>query len=205
MKNRLQKLIIVGLMLGLLAGCTSKEAKQVIQQIDSLGEITLESYNDLQSIYHSYNQLSDADKEQVENIDKFNEANQQYLELTYADLDSRVASACSTVSADSLTELTNLLEEYSSLTDDGKAFITNYPLLEKSISQSKELLAQEKTQYIIEAANGSMADAKSALDENAEIMTAQQVQECLLEIGRWDSLPHAKKLLKGSLKAPDSL
>lgn len=51
-------IILVG---SVLSGCVSQEAKEVINDIDALGEITLDSLQDLQAINEKYDALSEED------------------------------------------------------------------------------------------------------------------------------------------------
>ena len=45
-----------------LSGCASEEAKQVMEDIDSLGEITLDSDDDSVAVNEEYNDLTKEDK-----------------------------------------------------------------------------------------------------------------------------------------------
>lgn len=203
-RNLLLAIAIVALSI-VLSGCVSEEAKIVIQQIDSLGEITLASYDELQQANQSYSQLSEEDRRAVRNSDKLDTANKKYNELSYIDLNERILLACSNITVTSSDELVALLEEYKNLSDDGKAHITNYQMLSSGIDKCNDLIAEKMVTLILDNANGSLSLAKSYLNSNADIMTEDQKQECLIAIGRWDSLQAAQNLLKKSLKNPNSL
>ena len=194
-------IILVG---SVLSGCVSQEAKEVINDIDALGEITLDSLQDLQAINEKYDALSEEDKASVSNVDLLEAANQRYNELKYADLDSRIGEACQNVSSDTLSNLEDLHAEYEELTEEGKAAISNYTSLLDAISESKALWAKEVTSEILSCANGSLSTAKSMLNEYYEIMSESQIEKCLIEIGRWDAVSEAEDYLKDYLKNPRS-
>lgn len=200
-----KKLAVIIMFILLLTGCTSKEARQVVQQIDSIGEITLDSFNLLQSVSQAYNQLNDKDKSSVKNVDILNDSNKKYFEMYYADLNNRIAFACESVTSDSLKELQDLLDEYSNLSDDGKKAITNFSVLSEGISDCEKLVADEKVQLILDKANGNTSAAMDCLKEYSYILSEDQVSKCLIQIGRFGSRYRAEKLLKSNLKDPNSL
>ena len=112
-----------------LTGCTSKEAKKVIEDIDALGEITLDSYSLLQEVNNEYDSLSEKDRESVKNKDVLEAANERYDILTYEDLDRRIESTCVDVTTEALPEFKALLAEYENLDESGKEYITNIEML----------------------------------------------------------------------------
>ena len=197
-------LILIACLSIFLTGCTSQEAKEVISDIDSLGEITLDSFEMLQLVNDKYNALSEEEKADISNIAILNAANQRFNELKYADLDSRIELACNEISADNLGLLNELLQEYENLSDSGKASISNISLLEDSIVKCTELKAKEVTSTIKKKANGSTREAKELLIENAAIMTDKQIESCLIEIGRWSFVGHAESYFQTMLKNPYS-
>lgn len=194
----------VSLLMMLFTGCVSQEAQAVIDEIDALGAITLESHEKIQAIYAKYDALTDDDKADVKNLDVLETAKQKYTELYCADLDSRISEACNDTSSDNLPNLEALLEEYEQLEEEKQSKITNYTLLIDSIEESKVRLAVEVTIEILAYANGSNSTAKEMLVEYHEIMTDAQIEECLIEIGRWAAVKEAESYLKNYLKNPNS-
>ena len=53
------------LLIILLTGCVSQEARAVIEDIDALGEITLESLENIQAVYAKYDALTEEDKSAI--------------------------------------------------------------------------------------------------------------------------------------------
>lgn len=187
-----------------LTGCVSQEAKEVIDGINALGEISLDSFQDLQALNVKYYALEEGEKAHISNIDVLEAANRKYNELKYADLDSRIGAACQSVTSSSLSVLEDLLSEYEELSEEGKGHISNYPSLIDAIASSQLLLAEEVTNEVISYANGSMSTAKSLLNDHYEIMTNTQIEKCLIEIGRWGTVGKAEDHLKEYLKNPRS-
>lgn len=205
--NKKKSLYIFSFVLVLLfslTGCTSKEAKKVIEDIDALGEITLDSYSTLQNVNEEYDSLSEKDKESVKNKDVLEAANEKYAILTYEDLDHRIENSCVDVTSDDLPKLKDLLSEYENLEESGKEYITNIEILNNAISDSEGLKAEEVKYEILESANGGLSNARSLLQEYADIMDDGQIEECLVEIGRWDAVGQAEEYLKTYLKDPGS-
>lgn len=196
---------ILILFLIICSGCTSKEAKEVINGIDSLGEITLESYSYLNDLNSKYNALSDEDKQDVDNYKILEEANSKYNQLKYADINSRIETASQTVTASSLSELEELKREYDKLSDDGKKQITNYKILEDALIESRQLKAASVIEEIQQEANSdNIQNAKDLLDSNAYLLTDEQITQSLVEIGRWEAVSKAEDYFKDFLKSPSS-
>lgn len=188
----------------LLVNQISDEAKDVINSIATLTDVSLDSSSELQSINKKYEQLSEEDKADIENYDMLLAANKQYRELVCADLDRRMGEACLYVDSSSLPLLEALASEYTTLNDEEKEDISNFVKLEMAISESKKLLAEDVTEQILDLANGATYTAKTTLEEHSSIMTEKQIEECLIEIGRWEAATEAETYLKQFLKNPRS-
>ncbi len=78
----MKKIIPIIIVLFLLVSCgPNKEVKSIINSINNLGEITLESQEELETIESAYQILSDEDKEKVKNIDTFKEKQTAFNKL----------------------------------------------------------------------------------------------------------------------------
>ncbi len=139
----------IALICALVTGCASKEARSVISHINALGEISLNSSEELQNVNSEYASLSDEDKSDVSNYSKLEKANNAYVE-------------------------------------------------------AKKMNAPNVVREILDKANGETDDAKSLLKENADYMTNEQINQCLVEIGRWEFVKDAENELKQYLKNPYS-
>ena len=146
----MRKIIILLLVLVLsFCGCTSKEVKEVISDISSLGEISTDSEMQLFMARSKYEALDEKEKTKVTNIDVLEKAEEKFQAL---ELDKKISENCAEITSQSFNVLENLLDEYNSLTAEQKAVITNYDLLEKSIETSRSLLVEEKVAEIVEKA-----------------------------------------------------
>ncbi len=192
------------IMIGMLGSCASKEAQKVIDEINSIDKISLNSFNKLETINKKYNKLKKEQQKEVLNYDKLVNAYEKYNELKYKDLNKRIDKACKDDNNTDLSKLNKLYDEYLDLSKEGKAKIKNINILEKTIEKCKKSVAAEATEDIIYDANGNIDSAKEELYKNADYMTEKQIKECLIEIGRWDSVDEAEKKLEDYLKDPDS-
>lgn len=69
---------VITVMLILLSACTSKEAKSVIEKIDNIGEISVDTGKKLEEIETEYEALSEEDKAQVENYKQYEDAVKEF-------------------------------------------------------------------------------------------------------------------------------
>lgn len=194
-------ILVVGFM---LSGCVSQEAKEVIDDIDALGEITLDSLPDLQAVNEKYDSLNEDDKTDISNIDVLEAANQKYNELKCVDLNRRIEEACSNITADSLDALNTLLGEYEQISREDKARINNISMLQEAIILSQEMKADEIALEIYDTASRSPGYALSLLEDNYVYLSELQIKNCLQQIGRWGSVEQAETYLKTHLKSPSS-
>ena len=65
----------------LMVKADNEKAEAVVKQIDAIGEVTLESESNLQSIRAAYDALSDAQKAKVTNLNKLTDAEKKLAEL----------------------------------------------------------------------------------------------------------------------------
>lgn len=70
----------------LAAGCTPKEVQDLTAEIDSLGEISLDSGEMIESANAQYDALPEDQKSQVDNYPTLEEANKRYSEILYAEI-----------------------------------------------------------------------------------------------------------------------
>ena len=198
------KLTIVCIIIFTLTSCANKETRAVIKGIDSLGTITLDSFDQIEELNKSYNLLNEKEKSKVKNYHLLQASIKNYNKLKYEDLNKRIDEECSNVTSDSLGLLNDLKDEYDKLSPNGKKEIKNIDLLEQAIQKSKYLKGYELTTQIIETANGNTNTAKKILKQNLTILSKKQIESCLIEIGRWESVQQAETFFKDFLKKPNS-
>ena len=158
----MKKILPLLLIIVLLPACgVSREVRNVINSIDSLSEITLESGTILDDIESAYNALSDEEKQQVDNLSILEEAREQYKELERKQKnesileelntqlnDLRILKATKT--EDISSAIMKIEHQYSLLDEDYKEQSGMYNKLDSCIMQSvkgsvKYLLTKDTT------------------------------------------------------------
>ena len=83
MKNIIKTVLLMLLfvMVFSLCACTSDEAKEVMNYIDSIGTVSVESKNSIDTAFNAYNRLDPKHKKQVKNIDVLYEAQKDFEEF----------------------------------------------------------------------------------------------------------------------------
>lgn len=114
MKRHYKLLCAVLLLLLFLTACVSQEAKNVIDEIDGIGEITLESEETLTKIFADYNSLDDKDKEQVENYEKLQSAIDEYNVLAK----DRFISSLDSYDYDTVDKLSSKIDDFWDMFND---------------------------------------------------------------------------------------
>lgn len=166
MKKVVGLLLTIVLVCAALSGCTSEAVKNVMTDIDQIGEVTLDSAPLLESINANYGLLSEEEKTQVENYSLLDEANAKYNDLVCQDLIRRIDSACSDVTSQSNEILTGLQIEYENLSEKLKQNITNYNILIESIDVCNQLAIIEAAEQDFQ--NGQYATALTKYVEITE-------------------------------------
>lgn len=81
-KESIIGLVVVLLILALLfTGCTSAEAQNVVDMIDGIGEVSVDSKQSIDEALEAYNSLDDKDKKSVKNIDVLYAAQESFEEF----------------------------------------------------------------------------------------------------------------------------
>lgn len=83
MKKTLRTIMSLLLVLSIftLTACSNSEVKNVVTLIDNIGEVTVDSKDDIDNASKAYNSLEEQDKKSVENIEKLNEAKKAFKKL----------------------------------------------------------------------------------------------------------------------------
>ena len=120
----MKKLLLAALSMlvatSVFAGCKSKEVRTVISEIDSLGEITLESEDKIRSIAEKYKALSEEEKQEVSNFDVLQTAEEKYQAI---ELENRMLGAIADDSTIDFDAMKDLSTEYDLLiSDDQKVY-----------------------------------------------------------------------------------
>ena len=199
------KCVLLGMMLlASLTACASKEAKNVMEQIDNIGTVSLSSESALENLQAEYEKLSESDKADVTNYEELESANSELHRLQADDFDLRVEKAVKNVTSDSRDQLSALVEEYNHFSSETVGFITSYDKISEAQRKCNELLAEEVVSQVDELANGHSDEAWNLIVENKDILSENQMRRCLAVYGRWASYSTAEEAIKETLKSPRS-
>lgn len=86
MKKKIILFLAIGMTMLLFSACASKEAQNIMEQIDEIGEISVDSGDKLNKIKNEYEALSDEDRADIKNYDKYEEALKKYNSLIYKEI-----------------------------------------------------------------------------------------------------------------------
>lgn len=128
-----------------LCGCTSQEAKKVIDEIDNLGPISLESADALEEANADYESLSDEEKAEVDNLLRLESANNTYNQLL-----TRESSA-------ELEKTDELFEDYFSSSYDTTTLLKLRDALDAA-SESDDLAHMRAAYDALAAENNLLAN-----------------------------------------------
>lgn len=176
------------------------EIIDVIIAIDIIGEVTLESGDDINDAWELYNALSDDDKALVDNYDMLVVAQATYEALlddqTAANEVAAKITAIGEVTLDKESLIAKARAAYDALNDTRKALVTNYAAL---------AAAEEKLQQLKDAAAQAAADqaAADAVEEQiAAIGTATVFSGKKIDAARaaFDALTDTQKALVDNVK-----
>ena len=143
--------VLVVLILTLTACGKTDAAKAVIEQIKAVvANVTADSGEELESVRHEYDLLSDKEKKQVGKvINKLDKAAELYESIATmnSDIAAIVRDASAEYSSDNFapTEMIaraeEIKEDYKKLSDDTKAQIADYDKLDEAVEKMKTYVA----------------------------------------------------------------
>ena len=165
---------LVSVMLGMLVGCAAGKAKEVAEQIDWIGNITLASEAGIAAAENAYAALSDSAKGKVQNYSTLVAARESYNRIVdaYTKIESigavslssksaieRAEAACSVLSEKERAEVTNygslsaaresydrIFDAYEKIESIGAVSLSSKSAIEKAEAACKKLSELEKTE-----------------------------------------------------------
>ena len=167
--------------------------KAVIDAIDAIGTVTLDSGAAIAAARDAYDALTEEEKALVSNYAVLTAAEeelarlQQAADQAAADEVKAKIDAIGTVTLDSAAAIANTRDAYDALTDAQKALVTNYDVLLAAEQQLEELLQQA----------GDQAAAKAVMDRISAIGTVTLDSAAAIANTRdaYDALTDAQKAL----------
>lgn len=184
--------VLAGAMMLSLAACGKSEAaKAVDDQIAAIGEVTLESETAISEAEAAVDALADEDREQLDNVDKLEQARADYEALVLAGKVSEVEDAIAaigTVTLESADAITSARSLYDSSEADVRSAVSNLGDLEAAEAALSDLRVAETVSLIdaigtvtlenaaavdaAQASYDSLSEADAAKVTNADVLTA---------------------------------
>ncbi len=193
MKKVLILIIIVTIIIG-FTGCRKTQAAQLVdEQIERVGEINLDSESVIVAIELAVEQLSDNERNSLENLDKLVQLRREYDELrALADealLVDELISNIGTVTLESESVIISAREKYNSCSDEAKQYV----LLLNDLMNAESALLQCKADVVIDAINNI---GTITLDSHEKIHNIRETYESLE--------PEVSELVSNSVKIDEA-
>lgn len=182
----------------------SKDVIRTTFKIGMLGDVDINSYSELSDANYNYDQLNGFEKTIVINHKQLEIANQKYRDALCESINERIIKYTKNITTDNYYRLLVLQEDYNELSDDEKSRIKNAESINIAVKKVKKLKAIEAVEEIKDMANGDSSSAKYEVMYNKDLLTKEQIEECLVEIGRWEAVDEADELIISCLKSPKS-
>ncbi len=152
-----------------------KAAKAVDDQIDAIGQVTLESESDIVAAREAYEALTEAQQAEVKNYDKLTAAETRLANQKAAKPVEDMIDAIGEVTLESEGDIAAAREAYEALTEAQQAEVKNYDKL----TAAETRLANQKAAKPVE----DMIDAigEVTLESEGDIAAAREAYEALTE------------------------
>ncbi len=207
MKKILLWVLAAAMMLSLAACGKSEAAKAVDDQIAAIGEVTLESEGAISEAEAAVDALADEDREQLDNVDKLEQARADYEALVLAGKVSEVEDAIAAIgevtleSADAITAARSLYDGSEAEVQSAVGNLADLEAAETALSdlrvgETEDLIAAIGTVTLesadaVDAAQASfdgLSETDAAKVSNADVLTAAAEQLKALRQAQADSL-----------------
>lgn len=191
MKKILLWVLAAAMMLSLAACGKSEAAKAVDDQIAAIGEVTLESEDAISEAEAAVDALADEDREQLDNVDKLEQARADYEALVLAGKVSEVEDAIAaigTVTLESVDAITAARSLYDGSEAEVQSAVNNLGDLEAAEAALSDLRVAETVSLIdaigavtlesadavdaAQASYDSLSEADTAKVSNADVLIA---------------------------------
>lgn len=149
-----------------LCACGQTEAaKHADETIAAIGQVTESSLRQIEKAEEEVTSLSEKEAKSLRNLDALREARSEYNELLAAKLEEQISilSELDFYSGDTITQIR---EEYETMSDEVKSLVSNYDVLEKAEAALPAIRA--------DAVSGEIANALTMEIETVEDITAFQ-------------------------------
>ena len=197
MKKLLLTLLAASLALTLAACGKSEAAKAVDDQIAAIGEVTLDSEQQIADAEAAVATLAEEDRKQLDNEDKLTQARADYETLVIEEAAGKVEEAIAaigTVTLDSSEVVANARNLYDGSTAEVQAAVENTADLEAAEATLSDLQVEEVTQLIDAIGTVSMENAEQS--DAAQAANDALSPEAAAKVGNAAALESAAAQLK---------
>lgn len=160
-------------------------ASDIIASIDKLGNITIESKDDIDAIKSAYNLLNEKQKARADALgykdkiasvtDKYNEAKGQADKKSAADVDALIEAIGDVTFSEASRDAINAAKKaYNALNDEAKALVENLEMLESAQKSYDSIV--EKMPITTKTDKKSGISASTKFMESAELIVRQAAQ-----------------------------
>lgn len=161
------------------------QIKAVIDQIDAIGTVTLDSEDAILAARTDYNALSDAQKALVTNVDTLTAAEQRLEKLkgdakAIADAEAVIDAIGDNVTLDSEDAIKAARAAYDGLSDENKEKVSNYKKLTKAEATLAQLKADQKAAADVDQKIAGIGDV--TLDSKKAIEEARAAYDALTDV-----------------------
>lgn len=187
--------------------------KTVIDLIDAIGDVTLDSESAIVAAEEAYENLPDEEKAMIaDSASKLAESREAYEDVVleqikaHAEEASAAIDAIGEVTVDSKDSIVGARELYDALTSEEKELVTNYDVLEKAEEEYDAAVAEKMAENVAEVENTIEAIGEVTLDSSNKITAAKKAYNALSSeeksmVKNYDVLKNAEALYKEALKA----
>ena len=154
--------------------------KKVVEQIDELGEISINSGTAIQRVEKEYNDLSSKCQRHVENRNVLKQAKKNWNQLK-ADAVSADINEIGSVTIDSDREIKDVRTEYDALSEEQQKLVLNYSTLTEAENEISTIQVQDLVKRIDELGNTEVVNAAikaslTGIKDDYDAMDSEQQQ-----------------------------
>lgn len=154
--------------------------KKVVEQIDELGEISINSGTAIQRVEKKYNDLSSKCQRHVENRNVLKQAKKNWNQLK-ADAVSADINEIGSVTIDSDREIKDVRTEYDALSEEQQKLVLNYSTLTEAENEISTIQVQDLVKRIDELGNTEVVNAAikaslTGIKDDYDAMDSEQQQ-----------------------------
>ncbi len=164
------------------------EADDIVLQIDSIEDISLETEPQIIALRERIDALSEKGKNFITNIEKFISVEKTVADMKAAEEVDNMIALIGEVSVGKLDDIHSARERYDALTDEQRSYVKNISILTEAEAVLKDHIAANKVDKII-----AKLPSKATFAKEDSILSAKSA---------YDALTDEQKLL---LKDPDKL